>query len=374
MVEFAEELTDRLRLIPGVHVAAYGNQLPMVGLRDTAGGLWKTADTNRKPTPTGPDGRFVSRQYFEAFGIQTIAGRGFEARDGAGQPRVLILNAALAKAEFADENPSRAIGVHRSRPHSCGKSSALWRTCDSLVSHRPLSPSCSWTCVSRPRRHGPLFPAGAYYAVQTTGEPFEILPGVRRAVHETEPEAALFHIAPMTQLVSATIARPRMYALLLGIFAAVGVTLAVVGLYGLLAYTVTQRTKEIAIRMAIGASPSSILAWIVRQGLVLTSAGVAVGLIGAVSVTRYLEGMLFGLTPLDPSTFIGVSLMFVAVASLASYVPARRATRFIPRPAGRPSRRGSQGVSRVECSRYSAEYLLPAIAGARRLDSWSALI
>jgi len=134
----------------------------------------------------------------------------------------------------------------------------------------------------------------------------------------------------MNELVAATISRPRMYAVLLGIFAAVAVGLAAIGIYGMLAYSVAQRTREIGIRMALGAQRREVMGLVLRQSLTLIAAGLAAGLAGAAATTRYLEGMLFGLTPLDPRTFLTVTLLFTAVATLASYVPARRATKVDP--------------------------------------------
>jgi len=131
-------------------------------------------------------------------------------------------------------------------------------------------------------------------------------------------------------LVSNSISRPRLYAVLLGIFAGVAVTLAAVGIYGVLAYAVTQRTREIGIRMALGAERSNVMGLVMGQSASLVALGIALGLAGAAAVTRYLDTMLFGLTPRDPATLITVSLTLAAVATLASYVPARRATKVDP--------------------------------------------
>ena len=135
---------------------------------------------------------------------------------------------------------------------------------------------------------------------------------------------------PMDRLVASSVARPRFYAVLLGVFAGVAGLLAAIGIYGVLAYAVVERTREIGIRMALGAQRSSVLALVLRQGAILTTVGIALGLAGAAAATRVLQSMLFGVAPLDATTFVAVSLMFGAVATLASYVPARRATRVDP--------------------------------------------
>jgi putative ABC transport system permease protein len=134
----------------------------------------------------------------------------------------------------------------------------------------------------------------------------------------------------MSDIVSASVTRPRFYTVLFGTFAAIAIALAAIGIYGVMAHSVAQRTREIGIRLALGARRGQVLALVLKQGLLLTLAGVTIGLGGAAAATRYLEGMLFGLTPLDPPTFALVSLLLTLVATLATYVPARRATRVDP--------------------------------------------
>jgi putative ABC transport system permease protein len=134
----------------------------------------------------------------------------------------------------------------------------------------------------------------------------------------------------MNRLVASSVARPRFYAVMLGVFAGVAGLLAAIGIYGVLAYAVTQRTQEIGVRMALGAQRAQILALVLRKGAILTVVGIALGLVGAAVGTRVLQGMLFGITPLDSKTFMVVSLMFALVATFACYVPARRATKVDP--------------------------------------------
>jgi putative ABC transport system permease protein len=153
---------------------------------------------------------------------------------------------------------------------------------------------------------------------------------VAAVARQLDSQAALYNIATMEQLVSNSMVRPRLYAVLLGGFAAVAAALAAVGIFGVMAYSVTQRTKEIGIRMALGAQWAQVMRLVMGQSLVLIGVGIVLGVAGAAAVTRYLEGMLFGLTPLDPSTFIVVSLFFAVIALVASYLPARRATKVDP--------------------------------------------
>jgi ABC-type antimicrobial peptide transport system permease subunit len=162
--------------------------------------------------------------------------------------------------------------------------------------------------------------------VRTSVDPESIIPSVRGIVQQLDSQATLFYVAPMEQVVASTISRPRLYAVLMGIFSAVGLGLAVIGIYGVMAYSVAQRTREIGIRVALGARRAQVIALVVRQSAVLTAVGIVLGLSGAAMLSRYLEGLLFGVTPLDPVTFAGAAVVFTLVALVAAVGPTRRAT------------------------------------------------
>jgi putative ABC transport system permease protein len=149
-------------------------------------------------------------------------------------------------------------------------------------------------------------------------------------VHQIDPEAGLFNVAPMADIVANSTSRPRLYATLVGLFAAIAAALAAIGLYGVIAYGVAQRRREIGIRVALGATRTQVIGLVLRQTLLLTAVGILIGVAGAATLTRYLESMLFGLTPLDPTTWGGVSVLFASVAAVAAYVPARRAMTIDP--------------------------------------------
>jgi putative ABC transport system permease protein len=149
-------------------------------------------------------------------------------------------------------------------------------------------------------------------------------------VRELDSQAYVDNVATMEELVSNSLSRPRLYAVLLGVFAGVALTLTAIGIYGVMAYAVAQRTREIGIRMALGADRSQVLGLVLRQSSAVTVIGVIAGLAASAAATRYLQGMLFGLTPLDPSTFLFVAVAFAGLATLASFVPARRATQVDP--------------------------------------------
>jgi len=167
------------------------------------------------------------------------------------------------------------------------------------------------------------------FVVQTTSAFLAVTRAATEAVRRTEPEAVVL-VQPFQAQIADSLVRERLTAMLSAFFGLVAALLAMLGLYGVVAYGVTQRTREIGIRTALGAERSEVLALVLRQSMVLTGIGVALGLAAAAVATRYLEGMLFGLSPLDPLTFIAVSLAFATVAALAAYVPARRAANIDP--------------------------------------------
>jgi hypothetical protein len=170
-----------------------------------------------------------------------------------------------------------------------------------------------------------------YCVVRTKGAPTDLAPTVRTLAQQLEPEAAVtFNLPTMAEIVSNSVVRPRFHTFLLTAFALAAVILAAIGIYGVMTYSIAQRTREMGIRMALGARRIEVMGLVFRQTAFLTAAGVGIGLAGAAAVTRYLEGMLFGLTPLDPATFAVVALMLAGVSALAASLPARRAARVDP--------------------------------------------
>jgi predicted permease len=328
----SETITERLRTIPSVQAAAYARQLPMVQLQDSTSLTIRR--NNADEILTAPDIRFVSRDYLETLRIPVIAGRGFSERDGKGDPGVILINEAMAKRDFANGSPL-GTRVTLGRPPQATtleivgvignvRQFGLDRAPQPQVflDYRQVT-SNGWVPP-------PLFPVGAYHLVRTTADTSVALQAIRTVVRQVDAHASIDSVATMDAIVQNSILRPRLYAVLLGVFAGVAVALAAIGLYGAIAYAVTQRTREIGIRMALGATRGRIIGLVLRRSMTLMLIGLLVGLAGAAALSHYLEGLLFGLTPLDPATYLAVALLFTGVGIVASCVPAVRAATIAP--------------------------------------------
>jgi putative ABC transport system permease protein len=325
---FAEALTDRLRSAPGVQSAAYARQLPLVQLQDSIR-LSTRREGVERPLGDAADIRFVSRDYLKTMGIRVLSGRGFGEEDGPGQPGAIVINEAMARRDFRGESPLGQV-VYLGRPPRTTTLTIFGVVANVRQQGLEREPQPQYFIDYRQLTAGgfaapPLFPAGAYYSVRAEVDSAAILTGVRTAVRTLDAHATIDNVATMEQIVSNSITRPRMYAVLVAILSGVAIALAAVGLYGVMSYTVAQRTKEIGIRMALGAQRGEVVQMVLRQSAWLTVIGLGLGLASALAVTRYLEGLLFGLTPLDPATFAAVTVTFAAIATVASYVPSRRA-------------------------------------------------
>jgi putative ABC transport system permease protein len=331
---FAESLSERLRSIPGVQSASYARQLPMVQLQDSIT-LTRRRDGVDRVVGEAQDIRFVGRDYLKTMGVRVLSGRGFAEQDGSGRPGVVLINEAMARRDFPNESPlGQTLFFGRQRNIALEVIGVVASVRQQSLDRQPqpqyfldYRQIAFWVGESN---DPPLFPVGAYYSVRTAADTPTVLGGIRSAVRQLDDRATIDNVATMEQIVSNSISRPRMYAALVAIFSGVAVALAAIGLYGVMSYTVAQRTREIGIRIALGARRVDVMRLVLRQSTMLVGVGLFCGLASAAAVTRCLEGLLFGLTPLDPSTFIVVALAFACIATLASYVPARRATKVDP--------------------------------------------
>jgi predicted permease len=324
---FTATLISHLQAEPGVEATAAIFGLPFAG-------DFSASTSFRKPSqPDLPDGpsagmRVVSPDYFKAMKIPLVAGRLFDAHDSETSPEVVLINQRTARRFFPDEDPigqQIRVGVRLARDARGDNKTIVGVVGDvkygSLDAETPPE-------IYLPYAQQVLDEYTV--AVRTSGDPLAFAPALRRTVAAIDRELPVAAIAPMTAVVGASVAERRFTMLLLTAFAVVAVALAAIGIYGVLAYLVGQRTQEIGVRLAIGATPGNVVRLFVREGAALTLAGVGCGLAGAFAVTRALSTLLFGVTTTDPATFAAVAGSLALVALLASYVPARRAARVDP--------------------------------------------
>jgi predicted permease len=328
----ADDILARLRALPGVRAAGYAELLPLVRFRSGVR-LRRTPEMPTAPpaapapgtqlSPESPDTRIVSRDFLTAMGIRVVEGHGFGPDDMEGRPKVLLINRTLARTGFLGPHP---IGT---QVYAAGQ--APWEIIGIVEDVRQYGiDQAPDPQIFIDVHQLPSGNPNPYFAVRVDGNPAALAPTIRAMVTGLSPHAIVDNIATMEQLVSNSLSRPRLYAVLLGLFACAAAALAVIGIYGVMAYSVAQRTREIGVRVALGAGRSEVMQLVLGQSLLVTTAGIALGIAGAVAVNRYLDRMLFGLSPLDPATFVGVSVVFAGVAAVASYVPAHRATKVEP--------------------------------------------
>ena len=323
---FDRQVLERLRGLPGVKGAATMTSLPMSGSNQS--GSFQIEGRPAVPGQDSPHGSrwMPSDEYFQVMGIKLIRGRYFEARDTADAPGVAVVDETLARKYWPGEDP---VGKRISFEGT--DSQPRWREVVGLVEHVRNE---SLEGESRGQYYVPYAQRatnpGLFVVVRTDGDPEALAPSVRLAIANVDRDLPLFRVTTMERMVSDSLAQRRFSMLLLGIFAGLALVLAVVGLYGVMSYGVAQRTHEIGLRMALGAQARDVLRMIVGQGMALVGAGLALGLLGAFGMTRLMSSLLYGVSASDPLTYAGIAALLAAVALLASYLPARRATRVDP--------------------------------------------
>jgi putative ABC transport system permease protein len=326
-VAFFERLQARLQNLPGVRSASVTFGLPFSKSR-----IGTPLDI--EGLPVAPSDRpqiecqSVLPDYFRTLGIRLIKGRDFNARDDLKARRVAIINETLARRFFPNEDP---IGK-RIRPEiSTEQGDASIREIIGVVSdvrYRSLTADVPLE-VYMPYTQLPIS-TGMWIALRTDADPRSLIGAARAEVQALDKELPVFEVKTLDQYFSGAVGRPRFNALLLLLFAGVALLLTAVGLYGVISYSVTQRTREIGIRMALGAQTHDMLRLVVKQGMTLTLIGVGAGLGGALALTRLLKTLLFGVSAADPLTFSIIVLLLTVVAFVACWLPARRATKVDP--------------------------------------------
>jgi putative ABC transport system permease protein len=324
IVPFHQQAIERVRALPGVQNVGAVSQLPLSGSYSSGTTTVERPPVADEDVSFEADRRVVTPDYFQAMNIPLVRGRFFTEQDNADGQRVAIIDEKFANRFWPGDDPVGKrikLGSSQQQP---------WITIVGVVGH------IKHYDLNTEGREQAYFPytqntaSSMFLAVRTSGDPTSMASSVRSAIWSIDSEQPVSQINAMESLVSNSVAQARFNTLLLGLFASIAMILAAVGVYGVMNYSVSQRTHEIGIRMALGAARRDILSLVLRQGITLAATGVGIGLAGAYLVTRLMESLLFGVSATDFTTFAGVALMLVLVAVLASYIPARRATRVDP--------------------------------------------
>ena len=326
-IAFYEELLAEIGAMSGVQAIGATAPLPLSGSR--YGISFQQSGAAVSPAHQASAGfAMVSPGYFHTMRIPLVQGREFSPADNDAAPRVLIVNESFARTYFPGMNP---IGQRIKPGLSTTEKETPWREIVGVVGdikQRTLTESNS-PAYFVPYAQGLI--SALYLVVRTTGDSGQgIVEEIRRAVTRRDPELALYDVRPLDVYLATSVATDRFQTLLLAVFAAVGLVLTAIGLYGVVAYGVAQRTREFGIRLALGARPGEVRGMVVRSGIALAGIGLTIGIVTAAMATRALASTLNGIDPLDPVTFGAVAAVLFVVAMIASYVPARRATRVDP--------------------------------------------
>jgi putative ABC transport system permease protein len=322
-IAFYEQVLERARAVPGVEAAGVVSVLPVSENYDRIGFAVEGEPATAPGEGPDADRYMISSGYFKALGIPLLSGSQFDEQDGTNAAPVVIINETLARRYWPNSDPlGRRIRV--------GDERRPWRTIVGVVGDVKQygldTPSTMQ--VYLPHQQSPS--QQMVLVVRTTVEPQSLTAAVRNEIWAVDKDQPVYNIRTMEQLLSKSVAQRRFNMLLLGVFAAVALLLATVGLYGVISYSVAQRTHEIGIRMALGAQTRDVLRLVLGQGMMLTLTGVALGLGAAFALTRIMSSLLYGVSATDPATFGGVSLLLTVVALVACYVPARKAMRVDP--------------------------------------------
>jgi predicted permease len=329
-VAVVDSLLARVRSLPGVVSAGVTSNLPVNINNDFGGFSIEGRPVHRLGEFQIVNNRIITPGYLESMGIPLVAGRSFTPADREGATQAVIISERLAKRFFPGESP---LG-RRLKPGP-QESHHPWMTIVGVakdVKDEKLRAECdiTWYLPYPQFANVVVWATNVNLAVRTRQDPVSLAPALSRAIHEVDPTLPIFQIAPTRELLAESLAQKKFSAILVTLFAGIGLILAAVGLYGVMSYSVSQRVREIGVRMALGAHPGDVQKMVVRNGLKLTLAGMAAGLLGALALTRFLRSLLYEVSPTDPTTFIGILLILALVGFLATYLPARRATRVDP--------------------------------------------
>ena len=329
---FYQTLLERIETLPGVQAVSAATDLPLT-VRDRRAFTPEAASASAAGEPRVVAHVWVLGDYFDALGIRLKSGRFFTRSDGTTGERVVMVNETMARRFWPGED---AVGKR-----ICWGNSRNWMKIVGVIADVKQGPLHTGTIPQTLEPYLQVNPSwieenvvGVFRSltliIRTDRNPATLMPGVRNEIRALDAALPVANVKTLEQHVHASVATQRFNTYLLGVFAVLALTLATIGIYGVMSRSVTQRTHEIGVRMALGARPEDVFKMIVRRGMLLALPGMAAGIAGAFALTRVLSSLLFGISPTDPVTFIAVPLLLAAVALLATYVPARRAIRVDP--------------------------------------------
>jgi predicted permease len=329
LADLYQRAFSRLEAVPGVQSVTFSRS-PLLAQSSWTSSMYLPGVMGANGQPLDSDAKVhsVRENFFNTMEIPLLMGRGLTEQDDARAPRVAVVNQAFVKAHFPNENPiGKRFGFESAKASEI-EIVGVARDAKYTSQRDEIQPTVyqSWRQVLGRMTF-------ATFEVRTAGDPATTIAGVREAMREVDSNLPLSNVRTQLQQADETLAMERMFAKLLTLFGVIAQQLAAIGLYGIMAYVVTQRTHEIGIRMALGADRRNVLMMVVRQGMVLTLVGIAIGLGAAYVLTKYLESltsMLFGVKPRDPWTFAVIGILLSVVALIACLVPARRATKVDP--------------------------------------------
>jgi predicted permease len=322
--QYMHRILSEVRTVPGVESAGSAHFLPLTGAESDS--CFAPGTSHEEPNPAkSPDARFliISPGYFKTMGTHILSGRDFDEHDQFGSPSVIVVNQAFVRSFLPGQNPlGQPFSVCWNMPNPVEVVGVVTDARQAGLDDAPHP------TIYLSNDQVPMYFASI--VARATGDPRQIMSSVEAAVHRVDPEQAVSDMRTMDDVLSDSVSRPRFQMLLLLVFAGLALGLATIGVYGVISYSVGQRTQEIGIRMALGAGQSDVIHLVMKEAALLAVVGLAIGLAGALALTRVLGSLLFETAPTDPITLFSVSLVVVVAAALATYLPARRAVKVDP--------------------------------------------
>ena len=323
MLAFYQAAEARIATIPGVKAVGAISFLPLSGQRSASG----FDVEGRPPAPPGQqpvgDMRAVTPGYFRAMGIPIVQGRGIAPEDASGTPAVAVVSETLARTFWPGES---AVGHYLLYEWQGNERVQIVGVAADV--HHDSPDKDAYMEIYRPLKQFPY--SGMALVVRGEGDPASYAAPVRSAIREIDRELPVADVHTMDELVSRSLGRTRLSTALFGLFGVLGLVLAAIGIYGVMSYTVQQRRHEIGLRMALGARPGDVVRMVVWRGATLAAAGIAIGMVAGLLLTRLMSGLLFGVAPHDGATFAAIAALLGGVGLVATYLPGRRATRVDP--------------------------------------------